>query len=59
MINQLQYSPYQNIDSESYCDMNRLAKRYNAETKLLTAGTGKKVIIRRRKATGSYRPIIT
>lgn len=61
MINLTQpaYTPFQNKGgSETEYDMNSLAKRYNAETKLLTNGTGKCVIIRKRKVS-SYIPIMT
>lgn len=55
---QVQYTPHQNSSWEgSECDMNALAKRYNQETRRLTAGTGKSVLVTKRKST-SYFPII-
>lgn len=60
MINTTQpvYNPNQNNNIEStYSDMNSLAKRFNNETRILTQGTGKKVLIIKRKAK-SYTPIL-
>ncbi|WVI66526.1 hypothetical protein pVco7_gp080 [Vibrio phage pVco-7] len=37
--------------------MNQLAKRFNQETKRLTAGTGRVTLVRKRKAK-SYSPIL-